>query len=144
MENAPFVIEQLFPATADVVWRAISNREEMIKWYFDLKEFKPEVGFEFRFTAGPSDERQYKHVCKVTVVIVGKKLAYSWHYDGYDGDSEVTFELFAEDNQTKLRLTHAGLESFPVYIPDFSPQSFADGWTYLIGTALKEYLEKMA
>jgi len=144
MGNAPLVIEQILPATVDAVWKAISDRDAMKQWYFDLKEFKPEVGFEFQFEAGPSDGRQYLHICKITELIVGKKLAYSWQYGGYDGDSLVTFELFDEGNQTRLKLTHAGLESFPVYIPDFSPQSFAEGWTYLIGPALKEYLGKTA
>jgi uncharacterized protein YndB with AHSA1/START domain len=44
------VIERTFTAPAAQVWKALVDVEEMRQWYFDLKEFKPEVGFEFDFT----------------------------------------------------------------------------------------------
>ena len=43
------VIERTFNAPVAKVWNAITDAEEMRQWYFDLKEFKPEVGFEFEF-----------------------------------------------------------------------------------------------
>jgi len=91
---------------------------------------------------GPSDERQYKHICKIIEVITGKKIAYSWRYEGYAGKTLVTFELFDEGTQTRLKLTHAGLETFPSDNPDLAKENFAEGWTMIIGTSLKEYLEK--
>jgi len=75
-------------------------------------------------------------------VIVGKKLVYSWRYDGYEGNSIVTFELFEEGNTTRVKLTHAGLETFPKDKPDFARESFVKGWTYIIGTSLKDFVEK--
>jgi uncharacterized protein YndB with AHSA1/START domain len=80
--NQPFVIERTFNAPVLKVWKAITDKDEMKKWYFDLKEFKPEVGFEFRFYGGPDENRQYLHICKITEVIPGRKLAYNWKYDG--------------------------------------------------------------
>ena len=71
------------------------------------------VGFEFNFTGGPSEGKQYLHLCKVTEVIPEKKLTYSWRYGGYEGNSFVTFELFAEGNKTELKLTHTSLDTFP-------------------------------
>ena len=74
---------------------------------------------------------------------MGKKLTYSWRYDGYKGNSFVTFELFAEGNKTKLKLTHAELESFSANKnPDFDKKNFEGGWTQIIGTSLKEFLDK--
>ena len=143
MKNEPFVIERTFNASIATVWKAITNSEDMKKWYFDLPAFKPEVGFEFRFLAG-SEKKKYQHVCRVTEVIVGKKLSYSWRYDGYDGISFVTFELFEEGKQTRLRLTHKGLESFPMNEPDFAKTSFAAGWTDIIGRSLKGFVETPA
>jgi hypothetical protein len=70
-----------------------------------------------------------------------KDLKYSWRYDGYDGISFVTFELFSEGKQTKLKLEHEGLESFPSSNPDFARKNFAEGWNYIITTSLKKYLE---
>jgi len=50
--------------------------------------------------------------------------------------------LFDEGDKTRLKLTHAGIESFPAE-KDFARESFAKGWTHIIGTSLKEYLEKV-
>ena len=141
MNNGPIVIEQTYNAPAAKVWNAISDKNEMKKWYFDLAEFKPEVGFEFQFYGGPP-EKQYLHLCKVTDVAAGKKLTYSWRYDGYEGISFVTFELYDEGNRTRLILTHKDLESFPVSNPDFARKNFVEGWTQIINTSLKDYLEK--
>lgn len=141
MIQEPFIIERTYSAPVSAVWKAISNRDEMAKWYFDLKEFKPEVGFEFTFEGGPSPEKQYIHLCKVTEVIQNKKLTYSWRYDGYEGNSFVTFELFEEGNSTRVKLTHAGLETFPKNNPDLAKENFAAGWTDIIGRSLKEFLE---
>jgi uncharacterized protein YndB with AHSA1/START domain len=136
----PVVIERTVNAPASMVWRAITDRDQLKEWYFDLEEFKPEVGFEFHFFGGPAD-RSYKHLCKITEVITNQKLTYSWRYDGYEGHSFVSFELIAVGEKTTLRLTHAGLETFPK-IPDFAPKNFVEGWTEIIGSSLKNYLEK--
>ena len=140
MNTPPLVVERVFNAPIEKVWKAITEKEEMKQWYFDLAEFKAEVGFEFRFYGGPP-EKQYLHLCKVTEVVPGNKLTYSWRYDGYEGNSFVTFELFAEGKTTRVKLTHAGLETFPKENPDFARNNFAEGWTDLIGRSLKSYLE---
>lgn len=141
MQNEPFIIERTFKAPAATVWKAITGKEDMKQWYFDLPEFKPVVGFEFRFTAGPPDGKQYLHICEVTEVADGKKLTYSWRYDGYEGISHVTFELFPDGNKTRLKLTHSGLETFPADNPDFAKKNFEAGWTDIIGRSLKNFLE---
>lgn len=140
LDNQPFVIERTFNAPIEKVWKALTDRDQMAKWYFDLKAFKPEVGFEFQFSAG-KDDKQYLHLCKITEVITGKKLTYSWRYDGYEGNSFVTFELFSEGSTTKLRLTHEGLGTFPKSNPDLAKKNFAAGWTSIIGESLKNYVE---
>jgi uncharacterized protein YndB with AHSA1/START domain len=141
MSTQPFVIERVYSAPIQKVWEAITVKEKMKEWYFDLAEFKPEVGFEFEFTAGDKDNFQYRHLCRVTKVVEGKTIAYTWRYDGYDGDSEVTWELFPEGNGTKLILTHSGLETFPP-LDSFKKENFVAGWTHITGISLKEYLEK--
>jgi uncharacterized protein YndB with AHSA1/START domain len=138
--GGPFVIERTFSAPVRLVWKAISTREDMKQWYFDLKEFKAEAGFEFQF-AVEHEGFNYVHHCRVTDVIPNKKLAYTWRYEGYAGDSLVTFELFAEGGKTRVKLTHEGLETFP-RIPAFARSNFMGGWTSLIGSSLKEFVEK--
>ena len=141
MEKDTFVIEQIYQAAPEIVWKAITSKEEMKQWYFNFKEFVPEVGFAFQFWGGPDEKRQYLHLCEITEVIPEKKLAYSWRYDGYDGNTLVTFELFAIGNLTRLKLTHEGLGTFPVSNPDFAKESFVEGWNWIIGTSLKEFLD---
>ena len=75
-------------------------------------------------------------------MIIGKILAYSWRYDGYEGMSYVTFELFAEGDKTRLKLTHKGIETFSMSNPDFAEERFVEGWTYIVDTALKEFVEQ--
>jgi uncharacterized protein YndB with AHSA1/START domain len=141
MKNEQFVIERTFNAPIGKVWEAITDKNDMKQWYFDIAEFKPEVGFEFQFE-GRKDDKCYIHLCKITEVIVGRKLTYSWRYEGYEGNSFVTFELFAEGDKTRLKLTHEGLETFPMTNPDFAKENFVAGWTQLIGSSLKEFVEK--
>ena len=142
MKNEPFVFERTYNATASKVWQAITNKDDMRNWYFDLPEFRAEPGFEFEFSAGRDEGHQYLHACRVIEVVPGKKLTYTWRYPGYDGNSFVTFELFEEQNGTRVRLTHEGLESFPANNPDLARDQFAEGWRQIIGESLKKYVEE--
>ena len=135
----PLVVEQTYHAPAARVWTALTNRDEMKRWYFDLAEFKPEAGFEFQF-AVEHQGFNYVHQCRVTQAVPGRKLAYTWRYAGQPGDSLVTFELFAEGGQTRLKLTHEGLETFPA-LPPFARSNFQSGWTSLVGESLKQFVE---
>jgi len=141
MNTEPFVIERTYSTPVDKVWQAITDKDKMRQWYFDLKEFKAEVGFEFTFVGG-SEDKQYLHLCRITEVEPQKKLAYSWQYEGYPGESVVTWELFDEGSHTRVKLTHAGIHTFPTDNKDFARESFTAGWTYITGTSLKDYLEK--
>ena len=140
MNIEPITKEVLLNVPVSKVWKAITDKDEMKKWYFEITEFKPEVGFEFQFYGQGHKGEKYLHLCKITEVIPEKKLTYSWSYQGYEGMSYLTFELFDENGKTKLKLTHAGLETFPQDSPDFARKSFIEGWTYITGKSLKEYL----
>jgi uncharacterized protein YndB with AHSA1/START domain len=114
----------------------------MQKWYFDIAEFKLEIGFEFQFYAGKDENNQYLHLCKITEIIPYRKLSYSWCFDGYEGMSYVTFELFPDNDKTKIKLTHEGLETFPQSNHDLAKENFVAGWENIIGTFLKQFVEK--
>ena len=112
----------------------------MKKWYFDMPAFEPVVGFEFQFTGG-TPEKQFLHLCEVMEVVPEKKLVHSWRYDGYPGNSTVTFELFAEGDKTMLRLTHTGLETLAPGGAEFARENFVMGWNAIIGTNLPKFLD---
>ena len=141
MRGKPIVFECMINASIEKVWDALTVSDQMKKWYFDIPGFIPEVGFVFQFLAG-SETKKYLHLCKITEIIPGRKIAYTWRYDGMEGNSEVSFELFAEGEKTKLKLTHSGLETFKTDNPDFAKESFIQGWTYFTTKALPEFLEE--
>jgi uncharacterized protein YndB with AHSA1/START domain len=140
MKAEPLVLERTLNAPVASVWDALTNNAKMKKWYFDIADFKPEIGFEFQFY-GSKDDTRYLHLCKITELIPEKRLTYTWKYENFPGESAVTFELFEEGAQTRLKLTHTGLESFTTDNPDFAPSSFNAGWTFIIGTSLKDFVE---
>ena len=142
MNKEPFVIEKTYNAPIEKVWKAITDKDDMKQWYFDLKEFKPEVGFKFQFIGkGKDGTKNFVHLCEITEVIPQKKLSHTWRYEGFSGNSVLTFELFPEGNKTRLKLTHTGLQTFP-QDPDFAYQNFVEGWTYITGTSLAGFLQK--
>lgn len=141
MEHTPFVIERVYDHPVKKVWAALTDREQMKQWYFDIPDFKPEPGAEFSFTGG-DEEIRFVHVCKVTALVTGEEIAYTWAYPDYPGSSLLTFQLFDEGGKTRLRLTHSGLETFPQDLKWFRRESFSGGWNYFVNEALPGYLDK--
>jgi uncharacterized protein YndB with AHSA1/START domain len=136
------VLERTYHAPVARVWKALTDVDQMREWYFDLKEFKPQVGFEFGFVV-EHEGNTYDHRCQVTEVIPQKKIAYTWRYQGHEGNSLVTIELSPDGDKTRLKLTHEGLETFPK-TPAFARGNFEKGWTAIIGTELKQFVERSA
>jgi len=134
------VLERTFNAPVARVWKALTDVDQMREWYFDLKAFKPQIGFEFGFVV-EHEGNTYDHRCRITEVIPQKKIAYTWRYHGHEGDSLVTFELSADGNKTRLKLTHEGLDTFPK-TPAYARENFVKGWTQIIGSELKQFVEK--
>ena len=133
------VLERTLNAPVARVWKALTDVEEMRHWYFDLKEFKPEVGFEFEFVV-EHEGNTYHHLCKVTEVVPLTKIAYTWRYKGHEGNSLVTFQLSGTGSRTQLKLTHEGLETFPK-TDAFKRDNFKAGWT-AITSELQKFVEE--
>jgi uncharacterized protein YndB with AHSA1/START domain len=140
MNAEPIIIEKELNAPVAAVWKALTEKELMKQWYFDLKDFKTEVGFEFRFPGGP-DGKSYTHICTIVSVIPEQQLAYTWTYEGYEGLSTVTFDLFPEGERSRIKLSHEGLDSFPADNPDLARENFVMGWNHIIGVSLPGFLE---
>ena len=137
--GAAVVIERTFDAPVARVWDALTEVNQMRHWYFDLKEFRAEVGFEFDFTV-EHNGNTYRHLCRIIGAVPQKKIAYTWSYDGHEGESVVTFALSAGGEKTRLRLTHEGLETLPDR-PELARANFEAGWTS-ISADLQQYVER--
>lgn len=144
MDKKIVVVECIYEATIEEVWEALTNKDQLKHWYFEVTDFKAEVGFEFQFST-KSDGKTYLHKCKVVEANPITKIAYTWSYEGYVGQSLVTFELFSEEkDQTRLKLTHSDLNTFSKDDPEFSQENFNDSWKSLLGNSLRQFVEKQS
>ena len=139
MQTSPLIKEALLDAPVQRVWKAITNNADMKHWYFDLEEFRPEVGFRFQFY-GENEGRKFLHLCEVKEVIENKKISYTWTYDTHpDAVTLVSWELFPEGNKTRLKLTHEGLDKLP-QDRDYAIDNFRAGWNEIVEKSLRNYV----
>ncbi len=139
--NEVFLSETI-NAPVEKVWRALTDVDQMRQWYFPMLEtFKPVKDFETSFNVHHND-KDFPHVWKVTDAIENKLIAYDWRFDGFPGNSHLTFELTDQGASTILNIKHSGLDSFrPDLHPDLSAENFKEGWQQLV-QALKNFAEK--
>lgn len=138
--DPPIIVKQSFAVSAEAVWRAITDVNQMRQWYFEnIPDFRAEVGFETRFEIR-NEGRLFLHQWKVTEVVPLRKIGYDWTYAGYSGEFLSTFELSGQHDQTTLTLTALVLESFPDDVPEFTRESGLAGWVYFITQSLRRFL----
>ncbi|WP_372641614.1 SRPBCC domain-containing protein [Ancylomarina sp.] len=137
----PVVVQQSFHVSISQLWKAISELEQMKHWFFEnIEAFSAEVGFETQFNV-KSGERDFRHLWKITEVIPLEKIVYSWKYEGYEGESFVSFETFITEGGSSLRVSHVVTNSFPQSIPEFTRESCQGGWEYFINNRLKNFMD---
>ncbi|WP_262732844.1 SRPBCC family protein [Gaetbulibacter sp. NE] len=141
MSDKIVTVSQKVNTSIERVWKAITHKDQMKNWYFELEEFLPEKGFKFEFIGYGHTGEQFNHLCEITEVIPLKKLQYSWEYKGYVGKSFVTFYLDENAKSTTITVTHEGIETFPDH-PDFDKSNFTGGWKHIIKKSLYNYLTK--
>lgn len=113
----------------------------MVQWFFEnIPDFEASIGFETQFVV-ENEGRIFPHQWKIMEVHPQRKIAYNWKYEGYEGDSTVSFELATIPTGTQLTLTHEVLESFREDIPEFSRESCEGGWNYFIKEKLKAFIQ---
>lgn len=134
----PVIKEVLLDAPVSRVWKALTDKDELKQWCFDMKAFQPEPGFQFEFY-GEKDGVQFLHQCKVLEVEPERRMKWLWSYRDVPGDTFVTFELFAQGDKTKLRLTHEGLENLP-QDENYAKENFIAGWNSILGQLLPGFL----
>jgi len=68
-------------------------------------------------------------------------MAYTWRYKGEPGNSLVTWELAAEGDKTRVKVTHTGIETFPD-TPAYARKTFETGWAQLVDSELRQFVEQ--
>jgi uncharacterized protein YndB with AHSA1/START domain len=136
-------------ASPEVVFKAISDPNELTNWFPDAAILEPKVGGKFRFTFYEnSDMRRKKQggdffpEGKVLEFIPNKKLSYSWQHKNISNFPEtiVTWELEPiRKNKTKVTLTHSG---FTGKEGDKSIEEHTQGWSYFLNELVVYCKEK--
>ena len=135
------VVKQRLNAPVAKVWNALTDREEMKNWYFDIPDFKLDMHHEFNFFE-PGGEK-FHHHGEILEIIPERKLKHSWSYPEFSKEKTlVRWELEPVDEYTEVTLTHKGLENFEHLGVDFRKESFEQGWKDIVGKQLKQYVEK--
>lgn len=139
--STPIIVQYKVDAPIDEVCQALTNKEEMKSWYFDISDFELETEKQFNFYE-PGEAKKYHHQGVILDFVLNKKLKHSWAYPEFsDAKTIVTWELQPEGNSTVVKLTHEDIEHFEELGEGFSRENFAEGWNAIIGQSLKLYLE---
>lgn len=139
--NRPIIIEQTVNAPAEKVWKALTDRNEMNIWYFDIPDFVLKEGAVFNFYE-PGEERKYHHQAEILEIVPERKLKHTWFYPEFsEQKTTLIWELQPEDEQTLVRLTHEDINHFNDLGENFSEKAFTDGWSQIIEQNLKRFLE---
>jgi uncharacterized protein YndB with AHSA1/START domain len=142
MDKNPIVVEETINASVEKVWQALTNKDQMKEWYFDIPDFELKIGNVFNFYE-PGENKKYHHRGTIKEIILNKKLKHTWTHPSHSkGESILTWELDSLGNATKVKLTHDGIEQFADAGKNFEKESYEAGWKEIVGESLKNYLEK--
>jgi len=111
--------EAVYPHSPERVWRALVDPAELAAWLMPT-DFAADVGREFVMETGDAHIGTIHG--EVLEIDEPKRLRCRW--SGVFGDTEVTFELSAEADGTRLRVRHDGWTEPPAA----ERAGFDDGW----------------
>jgi len=130
---AAIVEERTIAATPERVFNALTQQDEIVQWWANEAQVKPEVGSlgEFRFKP-PAGTLQFE----VAELKAGERV----HWISRQGPPQwagtsVTWQLTPTQNGTSVRLTHDGFAQV-----DKAYEQTRRNWQYFLDS-LKSYLE---
>ena len=120
-----------------MVWSAITEVDQMTKWLFEpIEEFRADVGFATQFNIH-HEGVDYIYLWKILEVVPQSRIVCDWRYEGLPGETTVTWELSEGEESMTLKLTDAGLDSFPDDDQAFTRESTQAGWDYWVRDSMK-------
>lgn len=122
-------------ASPEVVFKAITDPDELIRWFPDQAILEPKVGGKVRFTSlkeSHPEKLDKNYVMEGTIkeFVPNKKLSYTWKFRDVPGFPETTvaWELEKIDpNKTRVELSHLGFTGEEKGMT--SIESHDKGWT---------------
>jgi len=126
--------------SAEAVFRAISDPQELIRWFPDEAILEPKVGGIFKLSflkdsekAKMKMDRDFINEGKILEIIQNKKLVHTWKWMVFPDfpETTVTWELDPKSNsKTRLTMTHTGFtgkEEGPASIEEHNK-----GWSFFL------------
>ncbi len=139
------VIEKniVIDASPEVVFKAITDQEELTNWFPDQAIMEAKLGGKVKFIFYKDKERkqgELECVPEGTIIefIPNKKVSYSWRQANAPDfpNTVVTWELEEiADNKTRVKLLHTGFESSELF------KQHDEGWSYFLNR-LQSYCKK--
>jgi len=135
-------------ASAEVVFKAITDPNELTNWFPDNALFDGRIGGKVRFTFNKESSKKQDTDCGgssegiVKEFIPNKKVSYTWQFKDAPEfpETTVTWELEEIDaNKTRVELVHSGFTGKEE--GKLSSGSHDQGWTYFLGR-LEKYCGK--
>ncbi|MFC5418440.1 SRPBCC domain-containing protein [Bosea eneae] len=111
------IVDEILPHAPETIWKALTSSRLIARWIMEPTGFAPVVGTRFTFKTTPAGAWDGTIHCQVLEVIPNERLSYSWK-GGDDGnvgygsrlDTVVTWTLYRQGDDTRVRLVHSGFE----------------------------------
>jgi uncharacterized protein YndB with AHSA1/START domain len=133
-------------ASLEIVFKAITDPQELTNWFPDQAIFEPKVGGKMKFsfykeksTDEHAREIDYNPGGTVIEFIPNKKVSYTWQLKDIPDFPETTVSWELEEidaNKTRVVLTHSGFTGREE--GKLSLKEHDQGWSYFLGR-LEEY-----
>ncbi len=107
--NEEIVKEKVFKQSIDRVWKAITEAEQISKWFIHA-DFKAEAGYQYTFTA--TEEHGSTQIKGRVLEADPYTLKYTWCTGDAPIETTVTWTLQQQGEDTLLTLTHTGISQY--------------------------------
>jgi len=132
------VKEVTINAPVSKVWKALSEKEQINKWFMVTEDFDTTPGAKFHIGKKKDGSNHIK--CTLTEFIPEKKISYTWDVFEPPVETLVTYEIEPDGDKTKLTLTHSRFELVAADEREQSVKDHTGGWSHFMNK-IKEYIE---
>ncbi|MGA8737853.1 MAG: SRPBCC domain-containing protein [Nitrososphaeraceae archaeon] len=136
----------IIDATPEVVFKAITETNELTKWFPDHVILEPNVGGKVRFSFYKEQnkmDRDYIVEGSIIEFIPNKKISYTWQYKDMPEFSETIVSWKLEElerNKTRVELVHSGFTGKEQ--EKVSSKGHDEGWTHFMNELSKYCLQR--
>ena len=105
--NLDLAYDELLPHSVESVWQALTDADVIADWLMVTQGFRPQVGTRFRMKTQRLSADGWVDA-EVLELDPPHRMVWAWSVDDDALSTTVTFELTAQGDATRLKLTHVG------------------------------------